>query len=110
MGRDLVLALTISESDKAYIRKRLEEEADEEELRSCLSTMAMDFEGSHPKRAAYIEKHMEELISMYKREVSYWRYEALNYAAINKQGVRDHLESALEADNEWESVDNGLNV
>lgn len=106
---DLAIEVTLSEENKAMLRKYFQREADQEKVRCALETIASDIEDKHPVRALHILGHMDELISMYMYDVPEWENEALNYAAMNGQGLRDHLESALEADNEWESVDNGLN-
>lgn len=96
---DLAIEVTLSEENKAMLRKFFQREADQEKLRCALETIASDIEDKHPVRALHILGHMDELISMYMHKVPEWENEAL----------RDHLEYALEEDNEWESVDNGLN-
>lgn len=96
---DLAIEVTLNEENKAMLRKYFQREADQEKLRCALETIASDIEDKHPVRALHILGHMDELISMYMHKVPEWENEAL----------RDHLEYALEEDNEWESVDNGLN-
>lgn len=106
---DLAIEVTLHEENKAMLRKYFQRESYMDKLRCALKALADDIESKHPQRAKHIRGHIDELISMYMYDVPDWEKEALNYAAMRGQGLRDHLEDALEADNEWESVDNGLN-
>lgn len=103
------IQVTLNDADKDNLKRIFQEEADREHLYCALLTLANDIEEKYPIRAEHIRKNLDTLVDIYWLDVAEWENEALNYAAMNGQGLRDHLESALEADNEWESVDNGLN-
>ncbi len=103
------IQVTLDNADQYRLKKIFQEEDNRDSVCSALLTLANDIEEEHPIRAEHIRKNLDTLVDMYWRDVVEWENEALNYAAMNGQGLRDHLESALEADNEWESVDNGLN-
>lgn len=103
------IQVTLDNADQYRLKKIFQEEDNRDSVCCALLTLANDIEEEHPIRAEHIRKNLDTLVDMYWRDVAEWENAALNYAAMNGQGLRDHLESALEADNEWESVDNGLN-
>lgn len=103
------IQVILNDAEQDKLKRIFQEDVDRDRLYCALLTLANDIEEEHPLRAEHIRKHIDMLVDTYWRDVAEWENEALNYAAMNGQGLRDHLESALEADNEWESVDNGLN-
>lgn len=104
------IQVILNDAEQDKLKKIFQEKADRDNVYDALWALAADMEyDHHPLRAEHIRKHIDTLVDTYWRDVAEWENEALNYAAMNGQGLRDHLESALEADNEWESVDNGLN-
>lgn len=105
----ICIHVILNDTEQDKLKKMFQEEADRDNVYDDLWTLAAYMDSDHPLRAEHIRKHIDTLVDTYWRYVTDWENEALNYAAMNGQGLRDHLESALEADNEWESVDNGLN-
>lgn len=104
------IQVMLNDADYDNLKRIFQEEVDRDHLYCALIALANDIEEEHPLRAEHIRKHIDTIVDTYWRDVAVWKSEALYYAAMNGQGLKDHLESALEADNEWESVDNGLNV
>lgn len=119
----LIITVDLDDTKQMELRRHFAREHAREELGCILETIADDYETSAPiaatlgltaptpeqcaQRAAYIRNNLEDLIEMYWKDMADWENMALSYAADNGQGVRNHLEDALDADKTWEAADNG---